>query len=342
MRFHVPEFETPVPAQAETTPAPVLTAVESAVAKDDFTAFRETRRAERSGTPAPAPVADPAPVIPPAAPAAPTAEARAVSKRQQQINDYERRIAEQDQRIRALESGSATPAPPPAAPRTEPVAGETFPAYAQYLEKNPDASLEDYIDARQDFRESVKAKAAHAQRADADRSRGQQEAMEQAHARTLAARQADPAIDAKFAAWEQPGAELPEVLFIKTRDQAIAAQQIPMAENDFADRVARSKFSAHLIAHVADHPEILAEVRALESRSDVIAFVGALETLFKKTDTPPTPVPPKTISSAPAPGTALGSRPASASNPVTAAVIAGDVTAYRAARLAERSAGRKP
>lgn len=335
------EVESAAPAQPEAaaTPAPVLTAVESAVAKDDFTAYRDTRRAERSGTPAPAPAADPAADTPPAALAPPAEESRQVSKRQQQINAYERRIAEQDQRIRALES-SATPAPP-AAPRTEPVAGEKFPAYAQYLETNPDASLEDYIDARQDFRDGLKTKASQAQRQQAEHQRNQQESVSQAHARTLAARAADPAIDAKFTAWEQPGADLPDVLFIKTRDQAIAARQIPLAENDFASAIATSEFSAQLIAHIADHPEILERVRALENRTVVNKFVGKLESRFEKADPAPAPVQPKTISSAPEPGTALGSRPASAADPLAAAVKAGDVPAYRAIRQAQRASARR-
>jgi hypothetical protein len=99
---------------------------------------------------------------------------------------------------------------------------EKFPAYAQYLETNPEASLEDYIDARQDFRDGLKQKATVAERENAERTRSHQEGIEQAQARTRAARQADPVIDAKFKAWEsaQSVHELPEILLLKTRDQA--------------------------------------------------------------------------------------------------------------------------
>jgi hypothetical protein len=330
------------PAQSEATPAPVLTAVESAVAKDDFTAYRETRRAERSGTPAPAPAAEPVTETKPEATAAPVEEPRTVSKRQHEINERirlatERALADRDAEIARLRS--QLPAPP-AAPRTEPTA-EKFPAYAQYLETNPDASLEDYIDARQDFRDGLKQKATAAQRAEADRTRSHQEGIAQAQARTLAARQADPVIDAKFKQWEaaQSVHELPEVLLLKTREQAIAAQQIPQAENDFASAVASSEYSAQIIAHIADHPDVLQKVRALENRTAVLKYFGKLETRFEKADA--APVQPKTISSAPTPGTALGSRPASAVDPVAAAVKANDVTAYRAARRAERASARR-
>jgi hypothetical protein len=228
----------------------------------------------------------------------------------------------------------------PAAPRTEP-AGEKFPIYAQYLETNPEASLEDYIDARQDFRDGLKQKATAAQRAEADRTKSHQDSIAQAQARTRAARQADPVIDAKFKQWEsaQSVHELPEVLMLRTRDQAIAAQQIPLAENDFASAVASSEYSAQIIAHIADHPDVLQKVRTLENRTAVLKYFGKLETRFEKADA--APVQPKTISSAPTPGTALGSRPASAVDPVAAAVKAGDVSAYRAARRAERASARR-
>lgn len=326
------EVEGAVPAQPEATPAPVLTAVETAVAKDDFTAYRDTRRAERSGTPAPAPVAEPVVEVPPVAAAAPVEEPRAVSKRQQQINEYERRIAAQEQRIRALESGTATPPAPPVAPRTEPVAGETFPNYATYLEKNPDASLEDYIDARQDFRESVKARSTNAQRIEAEQSRSQEAQIQQARDRVAAARQADPEFDAKIA---------PELLTLETREASIANRRIPLAENDFATEIAKSEYLPQILLHVSQHPELMTQIRGLDTRRAVMKFVAKLETRFEKAeDTAPVPTPPKQISSAPTPGTALGSRPASASDPVAAAVKAGDVTAYRTARMAERLARR--
>lgn len=338
------ESTVAAPAQPEAppTPAPVLTAVETAVAKDDFTAYRETRRAERAGTPAPAPAADPVVEPKPEATAAPVDEPRTVSKRQHDTNERirlatERAVADRDAEIARLRS--QLPAPP-AAPRTEPAA-EKFPAYAQYLETNPEASLEDYIDARQDFREGLKAKATAAERADADRVRSHEENIAQAQARTRAARQADPVIDAKFKAWEsaQSVHELPEILLLKTRDQALAAQQIPLAENDFASAVASSEFSAQIIAHIADHPDVLQKVRTLENRTAVLKYFGKLETRFEKADV--APIQPKTISSAPTPGTALGSRPASATDPLAAAVKAGDVSAYRAARRAERASARR-
>lgn len=316
-----------VPAQPE-TPAPAPTAVEAAVIKDDFTAYRETRRAERSGTPAPAPAAEPVAETKPDATAAPVEEPRQVSKRQQQINTYERRIAEQDQRIRALEAGRTTPAEP-AAPRSEPPAA-TFPAYAQYLEQHPDASLEEYIDARQDWREGIKARATAAQRQEADQARSQQTAVEQARERVQKAIEADPTFTEKLA---------PELLAIPTREAAMANRQIPLAENDFASEIAKSEYLPQILLHVSEHPEVLQQIRGLETRRAVLKFVAKLETRFEKADTAPVPVA-KQISSAPTPGTALGSRPASSVDPIEAAVASGDVTGFRAAKRAAAAARR--
>jgi len=319
------------PAQPEATPAPALTAVESAVVNDNFTDYRAKRQAERSGTPAPAPAAEPVTETKPEASAPPAEEPRQVSKRQQQINAYERRIAEQDQRIRALEAASATP-PEPTASRTEPVAGETFPAYAQYLEKHPDASLEDYIDARQDWREANRTRAAAAQRQETERAQSHQATVEKARERVAAAIAADPTFETKLA---------PELLTIPTREMAIANRQIPLAENDFASEIAKSEYFPQILLHVSEHPEVLTQIRGLENRKAVVKFVAKLETRFEKAaETAPVVPAPKTISSAPNPGTPLGTRPASAGDPVVAAVQGKDFTAYRSARRAERAARR--
>lgn len=333
-------------AQPDATPAPVLTAVESAVVNNDVHAFREARRAERSGTPAPAPAATEPVQVPPTPATATVEEPRTVSKRQHEINERirvatERAVAAKDAEIAQLRS--QLPAGP-AAPRPAAAAGETFPTYATYLDTHPDASLEDYIDARQDFRDEVKTKATRAQRMEAEQTRSQRDQVDAAITRTQTARAADPALDAKFTAWEAPDAVLPEILTIPTRDQAMAARIVPRAEHDFATAIATSEYSAQIIAHVADHPDVLAKVRTLDTRAQVIKFVGKLETRFERDADAPTPaaaVVPKTVSSAPAPATTLGSRPASAADPVLAAASSGDVSAFRAAKRAREAANRR-
>ena len=319
------------PAQPE-TPTPVLTAVQDAVVKDNFTDYRAKRQAERSGTPAPAPAAEPVTDTPPAAPAAPAEEPRTVSKRQQDINERirvatERAVADRDAEIARLRSHLPAPA---AAPRSEPTP-ETFPIYAQYLDQHPDASLEDYIDARQDFRDAVKARAAQAQRLDAEQARSEEAHVAQARERVAAARAADPEFDAKIA---------PELLAIETREAAIANRRIPGPDNDFASEIAKSEFLPQILLHVSEHPDVLDTIRTLETRRAVMKFVAKLETRFEQAASVAPIHSPKTISSAPAPGTPIGTRPTSASDPIANAVRAGDVTAYRAARLAERSARR--
>lgn len=128
-----------------------MSAEHAAAERGDFSAFDAAHVAAQQGKPLPA-VAAPA-----AAPAqsddddtptqSTTAQAPAptVSKRQQQINDYERRIAEQDQRIRALEASRQTP---PAA-RAQPQAPVTpaEPAWKRYAAM-PDAPKLSDVDAQ--------------------------------------------------------------------------------------------------------------------------------------------------------------------------------------------------
>jgi hypothetical protein len=339
---------TAAPAPLE-TPAPVVTAAESAVAKDDFTAYRETRRAERAGTPAPAPAAAPVVETPPDAPAAPVEEPRQVSKRQQDINERirvatERAVAAKDAEIARLRSQLP---PPPAAARTEPAA-ETFPTYAEYLETHPDASLEKYIDARQDFREDVKARATAAQRTQAEQHQSAQAELAKSRERTDALRKADPIIDARFKAWEAGTEPVPALFTIPTRAAVIAHAHAhgvdPMSllrpEHDLATEIGTSEYGPQIVLYLTDHPDVMQEIGTLPDRRAVARFIDKLEMRFESSGAPaPVPVP-KTISSAPTPGTSLGSRPASAVDPVEAAVAAGDVSAFRAAKRAALSVRR--
>lgn len=104
------------PAQTPELTSPLPTAREHAVMGDDFATFQAAKRAEAAGKPLPPPApVDEKPDDDEAEPVAVAPPERQVSKRQQQINDYERRIAAQDAELTRLRTAAA-----PAAPRSDP------------------------------------------------------------------------------------------------------------------------------------------------------------------------------------------------------------------------------
>jgi hypothetical protein len=113
--------DAPSPAPAETAsraPAPV-SASRAAAEAGDFAAFDKAAIAKQQGKPLPdVDPSAPAPAEGTDGTAPGESGARTVSRRQQAINDYERRIAEQEQRIRALES--RRPDARPESPREPP------------------------------------------------------------------------------------------------------------------------------------------------------------------------------------------------------------------------------
>jgi hypothetical protein len=119
------------PAAAESAPlAPAPVSAERAAADaGDYASFDRAHVAKRQGKSVPAVDPASAPRVPPEADAADSATTgeRAVSKRQQAINDYERRIAQQEQRIQELEHRTRAAPPAPSQP-PPPAPGESVPA----------------------------------------------------------------------------------------------------------------------------------------------------------------------------------------------------------------------
>jgi hypothetical protein len=116
----------PAPADSAPPPPASVSAERAAAETGDFGAFDRAAVARRQGKPLPE-VPHPAPA-PAQAAGGGTGDGtetpaesgpRTVSRRQQAINDYERRIAEQEQRIRALET-RPRPEPPPGQPPSDP------------------------------------------------------------------------------------------------------------------------------------------------------------------------------------------------------------------------------
>ena len=335
-----PEVAPVALAQPEpvTIPVPVLTATERAVAADDVPAFRAARQAERLGTPAPAPAAvvEPTPALPivaaPAVVAAPVVEEpRVISKRQQQINDYERKIAEQAAelaRLKAPQSVAPRAVEPPAALEPPPA----FPTYEVYLQTHPEATLEVWLDARDDWRDT--------QRETRTREATAREQFQSDHQRRVT--DFRTRMDAASAADEKFYDKLnPALLTLEPRETVIADGHSPAVENDLATEILQSTIGPQVLLHLTDHPEDLARLRACATRGELLRLFGRIEERIERGPTPPLTLVTKTVSDAPPPPTTLGRQPAVTADPIRAAVIADDVSAFRKARLEERLAGQR-
>lgn len=325
------DITTAVPAQPVTeTPKPT-TAVEQAVVGGSVTDYREARRAERLGKPlAPAePKADDKPV---AAPAQPTEEARQVSKRQQAINTYERTIAEQNERIARLEASQR----PPAAPRSEPApkavappVAEKFPKYDEFLTTNPDASLEDWMDARDTWRDDKRAQTEHARSTEERRAQTHQERASKFSTQIGERQKTDADFLKKVS---------PEVLALRPfASLAEGEQGGPL--NAIAEELLDSPVATAIMEHFTANPTEFKRLAAIRSPRELIREFGKIEARLEKDKEAPAP-PLKTVTSAPSPGTTLGARPSSPGDPVKSAVSSNNFTAFQAARRAERLAAR--
>jgi hypothetical protein len=318
---------------APAPPAAPVTATEQAVITNDVSAYRDARRAERStGKPAPAPVLpESGKATPDAAATKPTEEARTVSKRQQQINDYERRIAAQDAELARLRSTTAAPAPAPAprAPASAAPVGESFPEFAAFVAQHPDATFESYMDARLDWREAQRAQLSQREQAARESQQEHQATVAGFASRVAEATTADPAF------WDKVS---PELTALETREKVLADGRQPGPGNDLATEIIRSELGPQLLRHLTDHPDDLAKLRACTTRGQLIKVFGRLEARLEQGAVPP---PQKLVSDVPPPPTTLGSRPGSQADPVRAAVARGDITGYREARRAERLAAHR-
>lgn len=346
------------PAQPVASPAPVtptISASEAAVSKSPRE-YREARRAERAGkplaaVPAPAEAAAAQPAGPEAAsPAAPAQPA--VSKRQQQINDYERRIAEQAAEIARLQrpapaSAAAAPAQPPApvpAAPAPPVPTFQFPSLQAWSEQHPDKTLEDYMDAREDARVEHRAQAQRMEQALKEQSETLTK-QSQTFANALsAAKAADPDLVSKI-----PPAMLDPIKSIPL--SALSPEQLKTAT--FSNLVAEAAFrSAHsgsgkpaeLLKYLHAHPDETVRIAKLSTFDALIALERLDERIAAGTPAPaaavaaPAKPKTKTLTDAPAPIATLGSRPAEVTDPETAAIRGGDTRTYRQLRREQRAA----
>lgn len=324
----MPDLDQVAPAQPDATNE-ALTAVDQTVVARDQAAFRAARQAERSGTPlAPAPVEDPADddADGDAVPVAPTQPERKLSKRQEQINNYERTVAElkaENARLKATTPTAEAPAPrrEPDAPATP---GKiTYPpelkSWEAYLEAHPDERYEDFTTAR----------ALHVIREDAKQS-------QVVHERTNRGRQFQDRLKAN-----DPELDLrslkPEVGSLRPLS-TLADGETPTAMNAIAEEIFISEHPERFLRHFNEHIEELTALGQLPSRDAIIRAMGRLDARLEPAQREAAPLPAPKLTNAPAPLTTLGARPTDATDPIEVAIASKDQTAFKAARLRERMA----
>jgi hypothetical protein len=200
---------TPTATLSPAAPAPTVdtpatqTAVQSAVSKSPQE-YREARRAERAGKPLPpVPVTPGEGDVPPAAPQ--------LSKRQQKINAAAERavdsatatLQEENARLKAQLASASPKAPEPpkpaaAAPAPPAEIPKTFPSLAEYSEKHPNASLEDFLNARDDWKDQRRAADAHSQAETDELTAAQRARVETFVGRLNETKAADPTFVSKL------------------------------------------------------------------------------------------------------------------------------------------------
>lgn len=349
----MPDLITPVPAQVVSTPTPTALAppdtapIATALKSGDVAAYQHAKREAKAvnfvpeDAPATPIVVVPAPKAPPVDLKAQD-EARAVSKRQQVINDYERRIAEQNERIARLEAG--------------PVAKEPVkPALAPPVAAHPDDPRPDPLDATKypdgqfdlTFQEDLGRWAGRQEFAKA------RTAAEQTH-RDATERQAHDARVQQFETQattfkERVQAVNPHLLGSDPAQVAEAAKTaginpdlLTLKPSIMLQPGERPTFG-HAIADVllqSDQPEALMRHLSKAGEADRLsaldpaAFyreIGRIEASFAK-PVAVTTTSPKTITEAPAPPPTVATGSGNTTDPVEAALKAGDFPRYQQAK----------
>lgn len=340
------ESATPTP---EPTPlsAPVETAADQAVALGDVAAFKEARRAEKT------PVAQQAgsrPATPvdraasteassleaseapdPATPGKPRGTLKTrLTDVDGEIATLKAKLAERDGLLaRSRESTPPPTAPSPQTPPPAPAPGLTLPAdlvsYDAYLATHPTASLEEFFDARSDARQVLKEQGRAAEQRAQAQTAARSKAIEGFATRVNEHATADP----EFAARISPTIlQLRPVFSLQPGEQAGPG-------NVIAQELLSSPVAPQVMEALSD-PEEFARFMAMEHPADIIRGLAKIEARFSAGDAAPPPA--HKHSTTPAPVTTLGKRPTDSLPAIDAALRDGDMSAFKAARTAERAA----
>lgn len=367
---------TPVPAAApapaSTAPVsspepssdalPVVTAEQAAVAEGDFSALQNATRARKQGKPLPdVGEATPKPPVAKLGPQSPIPSNVKRRVSQDEINEQIRKGVEAELARRtgqpAAPPRAAAPLPPlpPSAP--PPATAADWKRYASMadapkladfdnLEEHTAAMALFVADKRFEERERDTSERQRAQR---DLQALHQEAQQYAD-RMRKAFEQDPDLEILVQSSEE-AARTAKAAGVPLKDvrAALAAKPISAMSpqerqsasfaNIVAEAIFRSEQPGTLARHLADHPEEADRIVSLPSSQWLLALSrldGRLETPAQLTRLS---APPR-VSSAPAPPTTLGRKPATPADPKRAALEANDFGAYRQALHKDRQARR--
>lgn len=209
------------------------------------------------------------------------------------------------------------PAPSPAS---------AFPGYDTWAEAHPDGSYDDYMLAKFEHVQSIKQTEAQ-QRAATERIEAERSARVGAFLQRF-----DAAVSVNPALRERLN---PAIVALKPVDALQPGEPVSPL-NAVAQEILESSAPDKLLVHLSEHPE---ELEAL-SRLSPAGVIRRMAVLGAQLDTPAIP-PPKTVSSAPAVTTTLGTRPAVPGDPVQSAIKSGDFSRYREAANAREIAALK-
>lgn len=310
------------PVASSATDAPeAVTALDQAVQTSDVAAYRAAKRDARTQTPVPASSAA-SPEVPAASTDASPSPASEASKptRKNAEDRVQELLAERAQLRAALDAARRpqTPDAKPAAPSAAPV-GDKFPTFDVWLQQQQGSealAYEDYIDARASHVYAREQTVARERETLATEQRAQRERL------------------ASYR--ERASAFLAEHGDYWTAIQpVVTAPQTPTSEA-IGDAITRSDVAPQLLYHLGTHLETFERLVSLPERL-AIYELGKLEASLSAA--PVTPQKSTPVTRASAPPTMLGSKPTTpSSDDASRAVASGDVAAYRAARLRERTA----
>jgi hypothetical protein len=338
----VPELDPAAPAQPPNPP----TASDQAVVKGDYAAFEAAERAALAGKPlAPAPVEE-EPKEEAKSAVSPTTPEKPLSRKereQQEVNDRIRAAVEKataDTRAELAQLRAQLQTLPAKEPvKDKPAASappaEKFPDYATYLETHPDATLEVWMDARDDFRDQQRERAARQRQETEQVTQAEIARLTRANDLLAERQKTDPEFTKKLN---------PRLLELETFADAGRHGRPAGPGCVIAEELFSSESFVPLLEHFTAHPEALTRLEAMpahllklplaqrisEHARWIVREMGKIEATL----TPPPAADeaslpkPKTQTTAPRPPADLGHRATDPADPMKHAVATGDYAAF--------------
>lgn len=325
----------PPPPAAPAPSAPAPTPEQAAFEKKDFSAWQAAKKAGNTAPP-PAPEAK----AEPPAPAAPPPPKK-ITLTQDELNARTRRAVEEALKSAEQARTAAPPAPPTEQPKPPaPPPAEKFPSIEEWSKTHPEGTLNDYLDARDTFRDEQRATAA---RRDAE-TRGRLTEMK---TRADSFRQN---VQAAIAADPQFLNAIPEEIIAAKPFSALSREDIHAGKatiaNVAAEAALRSSDAARFLRHLKANPAEANRIGQLSPGEWLVEFI-ALDRSLGVASAPAQPspaaapsqpaAPPSTITAAPPPPETL-TRPSSVVDPEAAAFKGKNFAEWQQIQNAKRKA----